>query len=208
MFHALKRVRDGVLSLVFPVNCTLCGVRTESRPLCDTCSDSLIWVTGKSCARCGCPTKAAACVNCADRPQLFDRLVVPWVFCDGVQDLLHGLKYEGKTFVAPVIGGAIASRLESVLGVGAEPLVVPVPLHRARVRERGYNQSLLIAEIVGRQTGWELSQALFRSRSTATQTLLGREERERNVKGAFGVNGQEPDLPPWNVTSPKVRIWT
>ena len=121
----------------------------------------------------------------------FDRLVVPWVLCHGVQDLLHGLKYEVKTFIAPYNGQAVAARMREAEETQGDHVVVPVPLHRARLRERGYNQCRLIADTVAGLINSSVSQALIRAKHTKTQTLLGREARERNVEGAFEVIGSD-----------------
>lgn len=122
---------------------------------------------------------------------MFDRLVVPWRFVGPVQSLLHGLKYEGRTFVAPVVAAAVAGRL-TASGVDlTDRLIVPVPLHNARLRERGYNQSQLLASELSRRLGLQTVNVLKRVRATETQTALGLKERVSNVSGAFVVKRPE-----------------
>jgi ComF family protein len=101
--------------------------------------------------------------------------------------MIHGLKYEGRTWLAPVMVSSMATRLAVAGFCKLETLVVPVPLHRARMRERGYNQSDLLAKGLGQALGFPVGAALTRVRVTKTQTRLGLEDRNANVAGAFAV---------------------
>ena len=167
----------------------VCDVRMDATGLCDGCEQKVEWIDDPSCRRCGCPnvTDSATCPNCAEKLFDFDRLVVPWQFAKNVQKLLHGLKYEGKTFVVPVLVDAIVRRVRRLGIVSSYTVVVPVPLHSSRMRERGYNQSQLLAKGVARRLGIRSENVLNRIRPTATQTQLGIEERARNVDRAFVV---------------------
>jgi len=182
----------GVLSLVFTNSCVACGSRIEASGFCRSCEDDLP-VISTGCHRCGCPgvEDVAQCPNCQDKHYAFDRLVVPWAFGDVVQQLLHGLKYEGRTFLAPVMGAAMARRVRGSGIVFADMQVIPVPLHPSRLRERGYNQSQLLASAIARDLGLATSNALKRVRPTTTQTALGQEERTTNVEGAFSLRRPE-----------------
>ena len=179
----------GLLSLVFPGSCVICDARLDATGLCDQCEQRVEWIGDPACRRCGCPGVAdpATCPNCVEKPFNFDRLVVPWQFGEDVQRLLHGLKYEGKTFVVPVLVDAIVRRIGGLEIVCPDTLVVPVPLHASRFRERGYNQSQLLARGVARRLGIRVGNVLNRIRQTATQTRLGLEDRARNVDRAFTV---------------------
>ena len=190
-FSLLKSLWDGALSLVFPASCVVCGERVDSSGFCPPCL-SLLPCPVNPCERCGCPEIGTdSCPNCGDKDYVFDRLIVPWVFEDPVQHLLHGLKYEGRTFVAPIIAAAMARRVRDTGVRTPETVVVPVPLHPSRLRERGYNQSYLLASAMARELGLLTRDVLRRTRATATQTALGQDERVTNVAGAFEV--KRPD---------------
>lgn len=167
----------------------ICDVRLDATGLCEKCEQLVEWIADPACRRCGCPNVAdpATCPNCAGKPFDFDRLVVPWQFGKNVQKLIHGLKYEGKTFVVPVLVDAIVRRISWLGIVCSDTVVVPVPLHSSRMRERGYNQSQLLAKGVARTLGIRTENVLNRTRPTATQTQLGLAERARNVDRAFAV---------------------
>lgn len=135
------------------------------------------------------------CADCDDRVVPAGVTTVPGL--DGllaaaehrgpVTHLVKALKYRHAKAVVP----SMAARLRP-LASGLrkrDPLLVPVPLHPRRLRERGHNQSALIAEAVSESTGFPISTALVRKRYTQTQTGLGRADRRRNVAGAFAWTG-------------------
>ncbi|MDB5096939.1 MAG: phosphoribosyltransferase [Cyanobacteria bacterium RYN_339] len=93
---------------------------------------------------------------------------------------IHQLKYRNRRRVAP----ALTARLAPLLPPGPW-LVVPVPLHRVRLRQRGYNQAALLARALARQAGWPYLDALVRARATAPSPGLGRADRAANVAGVF-----------------------
>ena len=98
---------------------------------------------------------------------------------------MHALKYRGWSHLAELCAASMAEPLtERAPSLDA---IVPVPLHRARLRERGFNQSVLLARAVGDRLGTPVVEALVRSRPTRSQVGLGRAARKRNVDGAFTV---------------------
>ena len=185
----VSRLKNGVLSLLCPHLCAICGRRVGEPGFCGDCEGEVETISGPACGRCGCPGVlcAASCPNCQEKVFRFSRLYSAWVFGESVQNLMHSFKYEGKTWLAPVMASAILTRLDGAWSGSNDTVVVPVPLHRARMRERGYNQSELLARGVANATGMQLSAALRRERMTETQTRLGLEDRDANVSGAFAL---------------------
>jgi ComF family protein len=109
-----------------------------------------------------------------------------------VTRLVKALKYRHAKAVVPAMAAMLEPLIRELPGadVGRSgSLLVPVPLHSRRLRERGHNQSALLAEAVSESAGLPLSTALIRTRYTRTQTGLGRAERRRNVRGAFEWTG-------------------
>jgi ComF family protein len=98
---------------------------------------------------------------------------------------LHALKYAGERRLAGPLGAAVAARWR-VAGAGGD-LLVPVPVHAARRRERGYDQAELIAAAASEALGMPWRPALVRIRATAAQYQLDRRHRARNVHDAFAV---------------------
>lgn len=121
----------------------------------------------------------------ADLPEPL--LQVEWCapFAGPVRAALHQLKYAGERRLARPLGDAAARRWARV-GEGAT-VVVPVPVHADRERQRGYDQAALIAEVAAENLGLPCVRALERARATQAQFELGRDERSANVAGAFRV---------------------
>ena len=100
--------------------------------------------------------------------------------------LLHRLKYKGETNIGHELGRWFGAELLSSPFYQKIEMIVPVPLHPKKERQRGYNQSMVFAAGIAGVTGWRLApHVLTRIRHTATQTMLNREERQKNMAGAF-----------------------
>lgn len=180
------------LDLLFPPECGGCG-RIGSR-WCLECQQKVKTLNGILCDVCGLPQeKAGICANCrADKPHF--RSLRAWAeFEEPLRSALHKLKYRRDLSM----GDAIAAHmLDFVRGLkwNAE-LIIPIPLGRQRLRERGYNQVAMIAKPLSMGLGVDYSQdALVRRKETRSQVGLSREERRKNVSGAFhadsGVKGK------------------
>ena len=113
-------------------------------------------------------------------------------FAGPVRHALHDLKYRGERRLAEPLGAAVGRRWTRA-GTGAQ-VVVPVPVHAQRERQRGYDQAALIAVVAARHLGLPLALALERGRATIAQYELGRDDRAANVEGAFRLReGSAPD---------------
>jgi len=134
------------------------------------------------------------CAACLSAEPAFQKAAAYGSYAGGLRDLIHLLKYEHVRPAATVLGRmlseVIAGLAESFDSSG--PVVVPVPLHSRKMRERGFNQSELIARtaLKLKPAGLELvlkPEILLRRRATESQTRLSREQRQRNMRGAFAV---------------------
>jgi ComF family protein len=114
------------------------------------------------------------------------QVFILYEFNDSVRSLIHALKYRNKTLPGQILGEMLGNRISAASFVPS--IIVPVPLHSARRRERGYNQSEVIARAVGHVLGCQVHKSvLARVRATPSQTQLGAGERQSNVCGAFRV---------------------
>ncbi len=102
------------------------------------------------------------------------------------ESLVRGLKFHGLRCLLGDVGRILHGRLD-VLDMLRGAVLVPVPLHAVRQRERGYNQSLWLAQVFANEAGASCRELLVRTRDTGTQTALGREERLKNMRGAFAL---------------------
>ena len=123
-------------------------------------------------------------------PPRFDRARAAGVYDGALRKAIHLFKYRGGLLFAKPLGQLLAGHGRRFLNVEAIDLIVPVPLHGRRLRQRGYNQSLELARHVA--ACWDIAVApewLVRNRETPQQTTLARQERSRNVRGAFSWKG-------------------
>lgn len=157
-----------LLDVLFPPRCVSCAVPGDW------------WCAG--CARRVVPVGAVP-----EPDEGLDVLRAAAVHRDSVTHLIKALKYRHAKAVVPTMAAYLRPLVEGCRA--DEDLLVPVPLHPRRLRERGHNQSALLAESLSESTGLPLSTALVRTRYTRTQTGLGRAERRRNVEGAFDWTG-------------------
>jgi len=174
---------------LIPATCVLCGGAGTGRlDLCAGCAADLP-VLRDACPRCAMPlpaTGAAHCGSCLRQPTVFGACVAALRYEYPVSDLLTRFKFQADLAAGRVLAGVLAARVTAhPLG---ERLLVPVPLHRARLRERGFNQSERIARVLAQELGLPLAAALLhRPRRTADQKRLGADERARNLRGAFAA---------------------
>ena len=171
----MMRPMRAILDLLLPATCAGCGL--EGTPLCTRCARPLRRRIDEPP---GIPVGLAI-------PVPAGLVQVEWcaAFTGPVRDAIHVLKYRGERRLAEPLGAAIADRWAQA-GRGGD-LLVPVPVHRSRLRERGFDQADDIARACGRRLGLPVVGALERRHRTVAQHSLGRLERAQNLGGAFGV---------------------
>jgi len=180
-------LRAAGLWLLAPV-CVLCGA-SAGENLCGACAAALPYLED-ACPRCASPADhGSECWRCRDRPPPFAGAVCALRYEAPVPWLIHRLKFAGDLAAGHALGEVLGHRLAgNASGAGAIGGIVPVPLHAARLRARGFNQARLIAECVSRRLGVPLlARAARRTRETGAQARLSPAAREGNVRGAFSV---------------------
>jgi len=176
----------GALQIALPQSCTLCRAPCAAALLCGPCAATLPCLE-RPCPRCALPLPAhGRCAACARLRPPWSCTLATWRYAFPVDHLLHELKYAGRLALADALGAGLAATVR--LSNRAPPdLVVPLPLAAERQRERGFNQSALIARVGARHAGLRVGHALRRVRATAPQAGLALGARARNVRGAFAA---------------------
>lgn len=189
---AARRAASTVVDLLLPPRCPGCGMIVAGQDrFCVDCWAGLDFIVPPSCARCDLPLlqeagPEATCGACMADPPPFERAWAPLAYGEKARALVMRLKYGRRIGAARLMADLMATRLGG--REGAEPLLVPVPLHRWRIWSRGFNQSALIAAHLGRRFGWQVDvDALQRIRRTDPLRGLGRTARVKEVRGAFAV---------------------
>jgi len=179
-----------LLDALLPKRCPLCHARA-AHGFCDDCRPLLPWIMA-ACEVCGAPLpeiaagpESSVCGACQKRRPHYDRALIPFRYGQPVSGQIQALKYHAQLRYAAALGAMICARAWKDPRPPPDA-IVPVPLHRRRLRARGFNQSLEIARRIGAELGIEVRHDLLaRIRHTAPQTSLSRAERPRNVQGAF-----------------------
>ena len=191
---ALNNWLTNIQDWLLPRLCPACGLKADARQaLCARCQESLP-VLHHACGQCAAPFERAVpaktvCGRCLKHPPAFARSVALYRYLPPADHLIRLLKFHQGLGQARSLGWALALRVDRE---SLPDLIVPIPLHRTRLRERGYNQALEIARPVARRLELPLVPSLLaRLRSTPPQAGLDRRARQRNMKNAFEVTNPD-----------------
>ena len=181
---------QGLLDLLYPPasRCLACGNKLagkEEPPLCNVCDHNLALIPAQNpCPGCGRPGAARGCLACLRQSmRALDSVCSAFEHDGPARELVHALKYS-KVFAA---ASPLAEGMAEVLWEQRDQfdLLVPVPLHKRKLRQRGFNQAVVLAQEVGTLAGLPAREMLGRTIDTAQQATLDAEARLANMRGAF-----------------------
>lgn len=189
------------LRSLFPADCILCGFAVrEPISLCRDCRAALP-VTRHPCRRCGIalPARTAndLCGRCLLKPPPFDACLSVYHYQQPIRGLITSFKFRGNFASGRALAELLACGIVQYYANPADGrpcpalpgLLIPIPLHSSRIRERGFNQALLLAKGIARRTGIALATGLLiRTRATVSQSRLHARQRRQNLAGAFELN--------------------
>jgi len=180
-----------VMQTLYPPTCLLCGdAGARGLDLCAACFDELPW-NRRPCPRCAAPLPPDAderlCGNCIKALPAWDEAKSPFAYSYPLDRLIQRFKFDGDLAAGRLLAELLAEYLAA--GGDAKPdCILPVPLHPARLKERGFNQAVELAHPVRRRLGIPLRLDLCaRVRATEVQSKLDAAERKKNLKDAFTV---------------------
>jgi len=181
-----------IASLFYPPVCTICSANVPSREyLCEECDAKITRIVPPFCAKCSEPFEGAitgpfTCANCAHRTIYFDAAVSAYRSRGIVRRIILDFKYGRRLYLRHLVARWLFAALDDDrLRQQRFDVIIPVPLHPARERERGFNQATLLAELASAQMSLQARPLLERTRYTTTQTAFDRAERMENLHGAF-----------------------
>jgi ComF family protein len=190
--HAFSQVAKLALDIALPTLCVACREPVDGEGVCAACWAKLSFIAPPFCPRLGIPFvydpgPEMLSMEAIANPPAFQRARAALRYDDVARTLVHALKYQDRTDLAPAMGRWMA-RAGRELTEGAD-MLIPVPLHWRRAWRRRYNQSGALARIIARQTGVEVKAELLRRvRATEQQIGLSRAQRATNVQGAFQIS--------------------
>lgn len=189
-----KRFFKALLDLLLPSFCLACKRPLGPAPellFCPDCLAGIHCITSPLCPCCGRVYLLAAggdhhCGTCLATQRHFSRARAIFLYEEPVKEVIHRFKYQGKTACLPTFAG-FARNLPLMAEMEGVDWIVPVPLHPSRLRERGFNQALLLARAFFPKDRRVTPDLLVRLRPTEPQTSFNGAARRTNLKNAFGV---------------------
>ena len=199
----LKQLTQLVVEIFYPSSCLHCCDAVEHSDyqfLCSACSRELFLSKPPSCSTCGYPffgmlVGPRICPHCTELDPLFEQGKTLFLAKGPARSIIHALKYQSGFYVLKDVKVMIA-KIPSYKDYFDGAILVPVPLHPTKERERGFNQSLVIAKSLNDATmAKDLQNLLVRKVYTQTQTRLSRTARHQNVKNAFALASDAVVIP-------------
>ena len=197
MNENLQKCINYLSDILFPGNCPIC----EKEPykdglgyMCRDCEDLLPWISKNGCKYCGIPMSGfdfngLICAACRDDKPHFLKGKCMFLLDQNGKKVIHEIKYHSVKDVLKDLPRWL-DRCGNYREFIEDSILVPVPLHKKRLKKRGFNQSTWIAGALLKEMGGrvDVSDALTRVRDTPTQTKFDRRERQKNVKNAFALS--------------------
>lgn len=188
----MQRVKDSLLyfltsllDFIYPPLCVACGKEIEKGLICEDCLTKLTRLNIETCPECGEPVFDRNSHRCREPRLKLKRVRTLGRYNSPRKELIGEFKYHHKPSLAKILGKEMGVILNSDPVLKTSDLLVPIPLHPARKRERGYNQAELLAEEISKFTYIPFSNCLKRVKNTKAQVTLSERERLENVREAF-----------------------
>lgn len=176
---------------LFPPTCFLCNLSCDhSHDLCEACAINFTKNTN-CCSKCGdaieTPIKTALCGKCLSNPPAYDKTHAPYIYQSGIRHLIQTLKFNNDYKNSRLLGNLIAD--SAIDSITFPEVIIPVPLHPVRYRQRGFNQSLEIARTVSERLSIPLDYSSCQRRKyTLQQSALPAKQRHQNLRNAFTIS--------------------
>ncbi len=191
----IQAYRQFFNKFLLPHHCLLCQ-HISDRALCKDCEQSLAWLQD-TCPKCSYPidkqtiSEPTPCPACFKNKFYFTRTIALFHYEEPISSFIKELKFNGQLAVATWLGQILSEHVEKIYSNELLPqLIIPMPLHVKRLRQRGYNQALEIARIVSKCLDITLQPNVCRRiRHTRPQAQLSALQREKNIQQAFEIRG-------------------
>jgi ComF family protein len=190
----LRRIGQGITHIFFPYYCIICNDKANRElDLCIECEKRLPWLKN-TCTYCAAflISNQSICGACLKKPLPFHKLYVPFSYTEIIKKLIIGLKFQKKLVYAPILGTLLAEKINAQYQNEKLPdMLIPVPLHKKRLYERGFNQAIEIARPISKKLNIPIEyKRCRRVVNTVAQSNLPASQRSSNVKNAFVAHKQ------------------
>ncbi len=190
---------EKLLQFFLPPQCHCCEKILEEgqQGICSDCLSKILWIRPPFCTVCGIPFASRevmnhSCGTCMTKKKHFTMARALGVYEGPLREAIHCWKYQGKTTLTPFLGKWMTEGLNRYWGTNVFDFLIPVPLYKKRLRERGFNQALLLVKELSHRSGIPYLKGILQKwKSTLPQINLSGVEREKAVKGSFQLIGGE-----------------
>ncbi len=192
-------LRSTLFQFFLPPQCLCCErfLEESQQGFCPSCLSGIYWIEPPFCSICGYPflsqeTSSHPCGACVTHKKYFTMARALGSYEGPLQEAIHRWKYKGKANLTPFFAEWMAEGLKRYWAPNSFDLLIPVPLHPQRLRERGFNQSLLLVKELSHRSGIPYRKTLLQKiKPTLPQVALSGPEREKGIRGAFQVIERE-----------------
>jgi ComF family protein len=190
----VQTIINAFIDFIWPPKCLICGISLENGKMivCGECEKNIILFSPPFCSHCGKPLfysgdiSERSCALCKEKKDHFDRVFIIGSYESSLKEAVHQFKYSKKIQLREYFSVLINDYIEKNNVLDKVDVIIPVPLFSTKKRERGFNQSELLAKEISKE--WDLplsTENLYRARYTDPQYNLDYIQREKNIKGAF-----------------------
>jgi ComF family protein len=196
----LSEALSGLSEVIFPPRCLGCAEILHpftGQIFCRACNDEIKFITGSICFICGTtfpnsPAQSHLCGDCLENKTYFSYARALFSYETFILNAIHQFKYKRNISIGEMLASFMADFSFPDIDFADYSLIIPVPLHIKRLRERGFNQSLILARAIEKKRQIPVNFSLLKRRKfTLTQTGSNRNERKQNIKGAFEVSNKK-----------------
>ena len=187
----IKKFFQQVADIIFPAKCVVCNILISKDLLfCSECWKEIEFITDPKCGICGFPFdfdtgKGALCATCNQKYPYFDKALSIFRYSDYSKSLIYKLKYNDQLHLAYFFAKLVTNRLQNLYEYR---IVLSVPLHSKKIRERLYNQSAILASQIAKLSRLDFfPNILIKKRYDTPQSQLSRDRRKKNVLNSFGI---------------------
>lgn len=194
-----KKVLREAVNAVLPPACPVCGkpapfVGGIRADICEGCMQKVGYVNEPVCLKCGKPVKDEAteyCSDCGRREHVYDQACAVYEYSKDIKESIYRFKYYNRQEYARIYAKQMADRCGGMIRMWSPDVIIPVPIHISKLRQRGFNQAGLIARPLGKLMGIPVDEELLiRIVKTEPMKELSNQERIKNLQNAFQVTGK------------------
>lgn len=199
VWSAARILTDRAVRICFPEKCPLCGqILKKDQLVCQKCRKALLQIKGTRCKKCGKlmeHPEEEYCKDCRKGSHVYSRGLCIFPYEGNLRKAVQRFKYQNLRCYARFFGTVMAAKAQKQLKSWQPDVVIPIPLHKERLKKRGYNQAFLLAEVIGEWTQIPvLEHGLIRIAKTDPQKNLDRKKRQINLKRAFKIGPDDVKL--------------